>query len=84
MPCYDGRENERQVDVDYEDRARLRKEWEHNSPVAELLCSVLKRLPVMVRGGLINETPALGVWWEEHQKRDAGRVMAKRRKKLKG
>lgn len=73
MPCYDGRENERQVDVDYEDRARLRKEWTHNSPVAELLCTALKNLPLNQRRNLFEIDQRLAVWWSEHKRRDAAR-----------
>lgn len=76
MPCYDGRENERQVLVNDVDRERLRKEWRHNSPVAELLCYLLKNSPA-ARNEHCQNNPKLAKWWAEHQERD--RRKAKRR-----
>lgn len=71
MPCFDGRDNERQVAVDYEDRERLREEWTHNSPVAELLCSVLHALSLTGQAhGLLHRDPKLAKWWRDHQARD--------------
>lgn len=70
MPCYDGRENERQVLVDYEDREKLRREWFHNSPIAELLCSVMKEVPPFVRDSLLLDNTKLAHWWHDHKERD--------------
>ena len=79
MPCYDGRENERQVLVSDEHQAKLRTEWTHNSPVAELLCTVMKQLeregdaPYTLASRYCRNNPKLAKWWSDHQKRDAGR-----------
>lgn len=77
MPCYDGRENERQVNVTYEHEGRLRKEWMHNSPIAELLCTVMKNLTLVERIHLIGKDPKLGFWWSDHQARDAAKAAKK-------
>lgn len=73
MPCYDGRENERQVLVSDEHQAKLRNEWTHNSPVAELLCAVMKQAGPTRRGDFCEDIPGLAQWWREHQARDAKR-----------
>lgn len=71
MPCYDGRENERQVNVTYEHEGRLRKEWMHNSPIAELLCYVMRNLNHAQSVDLRAGNSKLGHWWNDHQVRDA-------------
>lgn len=72
MPCYDGRENERQVLVSDEHQAKLRNEWTHNSPVAELLCYLLKNSP-SARNEHCHNNPKLAKWWADHQMRDGRR-----------
>lgn len=74
MPCYDGRENERQVNVTDEHEGRLRREWMHNSPIAELLCSVMKKLTVEQRAPLLVADPKLAHWWRDHQERDKAKA----------
>ena len=75
MPCYDGRENERQVLVNDVDRERLRKAWRHNSDVAELLCTVLKGTPKATLAKMPREVQ---MWWKEHQERDAKRAVVRK------
>lgn len=78
MPCYDGRENERQILCTYEHEARIRKDCRHNSDVAELLCWTLTNTPAAQRTQLLTENRSLRIWWKEHQERDAAK-RAKRR-----
>lgn len=73
MPCYDGRENERQVLVTYEHEARIRKDCRHNSDVAELLCALLRQMPLRERGLHLAFNIPLATWWREHQARDRAR-----------
>lgn len=62
MPCYDPR-SEPAYQV-----AEARKEWMHNSPVAEMLCTILKA----IKPELIKYYPEdIQRWWAEHQARDA-------------
>ena len=63
MPCYDGGYG------DSLKEEKLLKEFEHNSPVAEILCDVCLQ---MTDAGLDpgNVSEKLRVWWEEHKKRD--------------
>lgn len=78
MPCYDGRENERQVLCTYEHEARIRADCRHNSDVAELLCGVMKQLALHGQDtNMLVNNRSLRIWWAEHQKRDAKK--AKRR-----
>lgn len=84
MPCYDGRENERQVLVTDEHRARLAAEWTHNSPVAELLCGLMTHMEpygnVQFQSYLHNN-PELRRWWRQHQERDRRRATGKGKRK---
>lgn len=80
MPCYDGRENERQVTVTYEHEGRLRKEWMHNSPIAELLCTAMSNLQGVQRDALIRKDPKLGHWWNDHQERDRKKAASEKDK----
>jgi hypothetical protein len=48
----------------------------HNTPVAELLCYVMKNLTNGVVYGLSAGNPKLRTWWEAHQIRDADRAAA--------
>ena len=63
MPCYEpppGRE-------DYY------RDFEHNSPVAEMLCFVLRYHEA--HGRKVSEfTPAIQRWWAEHRLRDSERL----------
>jgi hypothetical protein len=47
-----------------------KKEFRHNSDVAELLCSVLKLMKQDSLNELFKYVPGVGLWWEEHKKRD--------------
>lgn len=69
MPCYDSRSEPKNVLAD------ARKEWMHNSPVAEMLCSVMKE----IEAGRLLEivTPDVRAWWEDHKKRDTARAAGK-------
>ena len=68
MPCYDPRDDADNV------RAAALKEFRHNSPVAEMLCSVLKQIhPSNIQKLPVN----VQVWWNEHQARDTEREGAK-------
>jgi len=79
MPCYDGRENERQVLCTYEHEDRIRKDCRHNSDVAELLCWTLKNMNSNERATLLYNNRSLRLWNREHEERDAAR-RAKQRK----
>lgn len=63
MPCYDPDSRPDAV------RAEVLKEIRHNSDVAELLCEACRMLADDNRMRLMS--PALQVWWKEHQERDA-------------
>lgn len=78
MPCYDGRENERQVPVTDEDRARLFQTWNHNSPVAELLCWTLTNMEGPTKVKFLQANPKLAVWWAQHQERDRKKAQSER------
>jgi len=73
MPCYDERNEPAYV------RAEAEREWMHNSPVAELLCSVMRRLeregmkPYTAASSMCNKDPALARWWRDHLARDRAR-----------
>lgn len=74
MPCYDER-NDPAYQI-----AEARKDWVHNSPVAELLCGLLTSMTNLERAPFLAMQPRLRAWWIEHQKRDADKV--KREQKL--
>lgn len=63
MPCYDSRSEPEYV------LAEARKKWMHNSPVAEMLCSVMKEIEAERLLEIV--PPEVRAWWEEHKKRDA-------------
>ncbi|MNN33901.1 hypothetical protein D3C81_1476790 [compost metagenome] len=79
MPCYDGRENERQILCTYEHEARIRKDCRHNSEVAEILCWTLTNMTHGERATLLYNNRTLRIWWAEHQERDAAKRAKKRR-----
>jgi hypothetical protein len=83
MPCYDSRDNERQVPVTDEDQRRLFKEWHHNSPVAELLCWTLTNMALGYRQGFLRGNPKLAHWWKDHQERDKSREQKAKEQKEK-
>lgn len=58
MPCYDPTPDEI---VEH-----ARRDFRHNSDVAELLCAVLKQID----RSAFTWTPELKLWWYEHQCRD--------------
>ena len=62
MPCYDDRNSPSNVYAD------AKREFTHNSPVAEYLCEALK---LLTKHGLQSEvSPGLAQWWIDHQARD--------------
>ncbi len=65
MPCYDSRDSSENA------RAEAMREFRHNSPVAEMLCEVMRR--ISLKGMLYECSPAVVQWWEEHQRRDAAK-----------
>lgn len=74
MPCY--------TEVTEEDiAARYRSEFRHNSDVAEMLCSVLRKEER--EGVLIAEWygDTVARWWKEHQERDRKKNEAERKAK---
>lgn len=64
MPCYDSRNEPDNV------RAEALREFTHNSPVAEMLCDLMRQAD---DGYVIDFSPELLAWWEEHKARDAAR-----------
>lgn len=62
MPCYDSRSDPSYV------RYEARKEFRHNSDVAEMLCRLCKVVDPLL---LDHETHQ---WWVEHQTRDAAKA----------
>lgn len=69
MPCYDPRDSSPDA-IRSEARDDFAKEFTHNSPVAEMLCSVMKILNPQDRPRVAQMVPGLEVWWKEHQERD--------------
>lgn len=71
MPCFDPRDDD-PAGVAVEE---AREEWNHNSPVAELLCYVMTVVTTM--GAFlqddIEDNPELSLWWDDHQSRDASK-----------
>lgn len=65
MPCYDP-----MSDSSYK-VAEARMEWMHNSPVAEMLCSVMKEIEAERLLEIVS--PDVRAWWEDHKKRDANK-----------
>jgi hypothetical protein len=61
VPCYDSRNEPAYV------RAEARKEWRHNSDVAQMLCTILKECRPETIATLPEE---IQQWWAEHQARD--------------
>lgn len=70
MPCYDARDNSDSA-VESRIRTKLINEFQHNSPVAEMLCAVMKILHPQDRPRVAGMVPGLESWWKEHQIRDA-------------
>jgi hypothetical protein len=75
MPCYDSRS-------DYntnEGYAYLLERFAHNSPVAEMLCTMCK---LYLGSPALPELPDnVLAWWAEHQKRDKAKREAESRAK---
>lgn len=63
MPCYT---------PDYRDEqfAQERKNFTHNSPVAEMLCALIRREGISTKA-LQRAHKDLPKWWIEHLKRDS-------------
>lgn len=64
MPCYDNRDSPSEV------REEARKDFRHNSDVAEMLCHVLSNIHPFAIATLPEN---IQQWWQEHQIRDAAR-----------
>jgi hypothetical protein len=69
MPCYD---------AGYAaDHARDReREWQHNSPVAELLCGVMSKMDNRELAMYAPKGSKLWHWWQDHQERDRKKAAA--------
>jgi hypothetical protein len=68
MPCYDSRGDANTP----EGRDELLRSFTHNSPLAEIMCELMRRIEY--------ECPSLPVpdaaahWWKEHKARDAAKA----------
>jgi len=69
MPCYDGRDSAESRSAEAVQAAR--KEFRHNSDVAQMLCDTLKKLEADNALHLVSVPTQ--IWWEEHKARDAKR-----------
>ena len=82
MPCYDPPLT--QAEINEQERQRVARELEkfnHNSPVAEMLCHVLGELETAEEPVKLHELPAnILKWWEEHKERDRKKARAQQRK----
>lgn len=81
MPCYDGQWDGPMSRSCGSEIRTAKKRWRHNSPVAEMLCDVIKKvdaLPYPTRSSLrLTDLPAdAQEWWKEHQRRDARKAAA--------
>ena len=72
MPCYDSRNDPEYVRG--EERERAFRDFTHNSPVAELLCGVMKQASLDdTAKRFLRNNPGLAKWWADHQARDKAR-----------
>lgn len=69
MPCYDSRDHDHD-EIRANAREKAMTEFTHNSPVAEMLCSVMNILHPDDRPRVASMVRGLEQWWAEHQKRD--------------
>ena len=69
MPCYDSRDHDHSA-ISADARAKAMIEFTHNSPVAEMLCSIMNILHPDDVPRVAARIPGLEHWWAEHQKRD--------------
>jgi hypothetical protein len=76
MPCYDGRDTGERVSDAVES---ARREFRHNSDVAELLCAQCRALEQLGHKDLIHR--AVLAWWEEHKERDRKKAERERKDK---
>lgn len=77
MPCYDSRDDEPYRSAQVVEEAR--REFTHNSPVAELLCTVMKHLQNEHSRGYVSvlaNHPEVSKWWADHQERDRRKAIA--------
>lgn len=74
MPCYDPRDNSPAAS-EHAGFVRGITEAQHNSQVAQLLCSVMKTIHPKDVEPLCNHIPGLKNWWTEHQERDRLKAM---------
>lgn len=67
MPCYDSRDS-----PEYKVQ-EARRDFRHNSDVAEMLCYLLKQVDAVKAGEEfeLKLTPQIMLWWQEHKIRDA-------------
>lgn len=74
MPCYDSRGDANTR----EGRDELLRSFTHNSPLAEMLCTMCKAYLAATTA----ELPSSVVeWWCEHQKRDLAKAKAEQARK---
>lgn len=66
MPCYDPRGREDNSEAQWRWHYSL---FEHDSPLAEMMCKVIKNY-LSGYASYLNEVPGLMEWWEDHKKRD--------------
>jgi hypothetical protein len=64
MPCYDGRESQHFAVEE------ARREFRHNSDVAEMLCRLMRQLES--NADELEIPVSLQMWWYEHKQRDKG------------
>ena len=75
MPCYDHCDDPSYIRAELQEDTRRKVEearvsFLHNSPVAELLCYVMRNLPLSQRYVLLGKNSKLSCWWRDHQIRD--------------
>lgn len=72
MPCYDPRDSSTEAEVS-RIRTQLINEFQHNSNIAEMLCSLMKGIHPDDHEKIFKHIPGLQEWFEEHKKRDAAK-----------
>jgi arginine/lysine/ornithine decarboxylase len=82
MPCYDPPMTQAEITAMEQERVRKQLEkFSHNSPVADMLCYVLRKLEEAEEPVKIQHLPEnIHEWWEEHKERDRKKARAEKRK----
>ena len=73
MPCYDSRGDANTP----EGRGELLRSFTHNSPLAEMLCSMCK----LAESNGWSVSSDVTVWWHDHRLRDEARLKAEEERK---